>query len=624
MDVLLDIAEPGQSLKPHEESAQRRQRVAGIDLGTTYSLIAAITRDGTPAAIPNSQGNAATASVVHYGQKGEILVGEEAKKRAISHPERTLHSVKRFMGRSAEDIHNQEGQLPYTLEGDQGMVRIRMDDLTVSPVEVSAEILKALKASAEEALGGSLSGVVITVPAYFDDAQRHATKDAGRLAGLEVLRLVNEPTAAALAYGLEKAREGMYAIYDLGGGTFDISILKLTDGVFQVMSTGGDSALGGDDFDRALMDYLLQEMGLSTPSAAQLQRCRQAARACKEKLSNQEITQVMIDDHTIEVSRQLFESRIKPLVRKTGLPCRRAMKDAGINKEDLKGVVLVGGSTRVPYVRQFVQELFGCEPLADLDPDQVVALGAAHQADLLAGNSESDLLLLDVTPLSLGLETMGGLMEKVIPRNSPIPTARAQEFTTFKDGQTAMAIHVLQGERELVDQCRSLARFELRGIPPMTAGAARIQVTFQVDADGLLTVTAQEQTTKVEQTVTVKPSYGLSDEEIETMLRDALEHGESDIKNRWLNEARVDAERVIHAITAALKSDGHLLNEEETSKVEAVITTLKQVINGEDHEKINQAVTQADKDTQFFAQRRMDYNVRKTMKGQRVDTFDAQ
>lgn len=627
MDVLLDIAEPGQSLKPHQQPIKPKNRVVGIDLGTTYSLVAAIGLQGKPLCIPDEQKKVALPSVVYYGVDGEKCVGNNAHEKAIQHPQQTITSVKRFMGRGLDDLSEDNKRTPFALEaGEGGMVRINTGAHSLSPVEISAEILKNLKERAEEALDGNLYGAVVTVPAYFDDAQRQATKDAARLAGLNLLRLVNEPTAAALAYGLDQEREGLYAIYDLGGGTFDISILKLTKGVFQVLSTGGNASLGGDDFDRCIINHVLEKVGIDQPEPRLMQTSQKMARFVKETLSQTSIAKVELPlpDGTIyqeEIDRITFEGWIETLIKTTGISCRRAVKDAGIRVEDLQGVVLVGGSTRIPMVRRFVAKQFKQEPLCDLDPDQVVALGAAYQADLLAGNSDSDLLLLDVTPLSLGLETMGELVEKIMPRNTPIPAARAQEFTTFKDGQTAMAIHVLQGEREMVSQCRSLARFELRGIPPMVAGAARIKVTFRVDADGLLTVSAKEETTKIQQSVSVKPSYGLSDGEIERMLREAMLHGEEDMQARLLSEAKVDAERVLSAAGAALKQDGDLLNEKELKQVKASLLRLWETSQGKEYQKINQTIEQLDKETLFFAQRRMDRSVQTAMAGRKVDDF---
>ncbi|MBF0214267.1 MAG: Fe-S protein assembly chaperone HscA [Magnetococcales bacterium] len=626
MDVLLEIMEPGQSLLPHQTGPGIPKRVVGIDLGTTFSLVAAIGLDGKPLCIPDDDDQCALPSVVHYGADQSILVGRAARELALSHPEATIASVKRYMGRGVADIQAHMSTIPHGLEtGDGGMVRIVAGSSRVSPVEVSAEILKALKKRAESALGGSLQGAVITVPAYFDDAQRQATKDAARVAGLEVLRLLNEPTAAALAYGLDKGSEGLYAIYDLGGGTFDISLLKLEKGLFQVMATGGDSALGGDDLDQWIVERIRTETGMENPDPGWIQACRKVAREVKERLTHEASVTFPLPGadttRTSHITRTEFEQGVRDLIWRTIPICRRVLKDAGVSPDALQGVVLVGGSTRVPLVRKMVADFFGREPLVDLDPDQVVALGAAHQAEALAGNAPAEMLLLDVTPLSLGIETMGDLVEKIVPRNAPIPTARAQDFTTFKDGQTAMAIHVVQGERELASQCRSLARFELRGIPPMTAGAARIRVSYQVDADGLLTVSAREETTGVEQSITVKPSYGLTDTEIADMLQEAMRHGETDMLTRLFNEAKVEADRVLAAAGAALREDGDLLSEAELQRVKKAMLAVWETTQGSSADAINEAVQKMDQETRFFAQRRMDRSLQQAMTGRKVDEF---
>lgn len=617
--ALLQIAEPGQSPQPHQ-----RRLAVGIDLGTTNSLVAAV-RSGVAAPLPDERGEVILPSAVRY-HADRIEVGESVRAGASQDPLNSIISVKRLMGRGLEDVKQLGGQLPYRFtQGESHMPFIETVQGAKSPVEVSAEILRTLRQRAEVTLGGDLVGAVITVPAYFDDAQRQATKDAARLAGLNVLRLLNEPTAAAVAYGLDKNAEGVVAIYDLGGGTFDISILRLTRGVFEVLATGGDSALGGDDFDLSIANWIIQQAGLSADlDPGSQRRLLQIACAAKEALTDSECVPVVYDGWTGELSRPQMNALIDPLIARSLKACRRAVRDSGVEPEEVGAVVMVGGSTRVPRVRELVGELFGREPLTDIDPDQVVAIGAAIQADALAGNKRGEeLLLLDVIPLSLGLETMGGLMEKVIPRNTTIPVARAQDFTTYKDGQTAMMIHVLQGERELVKDCRSLARFELRGIPPMVAGAAKIRVSFQVDADGLLGVSARELASGVEASIQVKPSYGLTDGEIARMLQDSFQYAGDDMAARALREQQVEAERLLEAVQSALEADGErLLDAEERLAIDASMETLRELAAGTDTAAIEQQIKRLSQVTDAFAARRMDATVKAALAGRRLNEIE--
>ncbi|MGR2822695.1 Fe-S protein assembly chaperone HscA [Vibrio vulnificus] len=616
--ALLQIAEPGQSSAPHEH-----KRAAGIDLGTTNSLVASV-RSGTADTLKDAQGRSLLPSIVNYAND-EAIVGYAAKALSESQPQDTIISVKRLLGRSLTDIQTRYPSLPYRFKASEnGLPVLETTQGDKNPIEVSADILKVLAKRAEESLGGELSGVVITVPAYFDDAQRAGTKDAAKLAGLHVLRLLNEPTAAAIAYGLDSGQEGVIAVYDLGGGTFDISILRLSKGVFEVLATGGDSALGGDDFDHLLADFLAEQAGLEMPLSAEKNRTLlNIATTTKIAFSEQDSVEVDIFGWKGIVTREQFEELIRPLVKKTLMSCRRALKDADVDADEVLEVVMVGGSTRTLLVREMVGEFFGRTPLTNINPDEVVAIGAGIQADILAGNKpDSEMLLLDVIPLSLGIETMGGLVEKIIHRNTTIPVARAQEFTTFKDGQTAMSVHIVQGEREMVDDCRSLARFSLKGIPPMAAGAAHIRVTYQVDADGLLSVTAMEKSTGVQSEIQVKPSYGLSDDEVANMLRDSMTYAKEDMQARALAEQRVEADRVIEGLIAAMQADGdELLSEAEKATLLQAIESLIELRNGNEANAIEQGIKDTDKASQDFASRRMDKSIRAALAGQSIDTI---